>query len=142
LRLTNQKQRIEALQKVPVLAGLSRAMLGDLAHRTEDVEVPAGAYLTRQGALGTEAYVVLDGSFAVRRHTRTVATRKKGDVFGEMSLIDGMPRGANVVAEKDSHVLVVHKKDFAQLLETPRVAKRVMRTLATRLQDADDSIFG
>ena len=142
MRLTNQKQRIEALQKVPVLAGLSRAMLGDLAHRTEDVEVPEGAYLTRQGALGTEAYVVLDGSFAVRRHTRTVATRKKGDVFGEMSLIDGMPRGANVVAEKDSHVLVVHKKDVAQLLETPRVAKRVMRTLATRLQDADDSIFG
>lgn len=142
MRLTNQKQRIEALQKVPVLAGLSRAMLGDLAHRTEDVEVPAGAYLTRQGALGTEAYIVLDGSFAVRRHTRTVATRKKGDVFGEMSLIDGMPRGANVVAEKASHVLVVHKKDFAELLETPRVAKRVMRTLATRLQDADDSIFG
>ncbi|MBT8191974.1 MAG: cyclic nucleotide-binding domain-containing protein [Acidimicrobiia bacterium] len=142
MRLTNQKQRIEALRRIPVLAGLSRAMLGDLAHRTEDVEVPAGAYLTRQGALGTEAYVVLDGSFAVRRHTRTVANRKKGDVFGEMSLIDGMPRGANVVAEKDSHVLVVHKKDFETLLATPRVAKRVMRELATRLQDADDSIFG
>ena len=142
MRFTNQKQRIEALRRVPVLAGLSRAMLGDLARRTEDVEVPEGAYLTRQGALGTEAYVVLDGRFAVRRHTRTVATRKKGDVFGEMSLIDGMPRRANVVAEEASHVLVVHKKDFETLLETPRVAKRVMRELATRLQEADDSILG
>ncbi len=127
---------------MPVLAGLSRAMLGDLAHRAEEVEVPSGAYLTRQGALGTEVYVILDGSFVVRRHTRKIATRQKGDIFGEMSLIDGMPRSANVVAEKDSTVLVVHKKDFEQLLEVPRVAKGVMRTLATRLRDADDKILG
>lgn len=138
----NQKQRIATLQQVPLLASLSRAMLGQLAHRTEEVEVPAGAYLTRQGALGTEVYVILDGSFAVRRHTRTVATTKKGDVFGEMSLIDGMPRTANVVAEKDSKVLVIHKKDFQPFLETPRVAKGIMRTLATRLQAADDRILG
>ncbi len=142
LRLTNQKQRISALQQVPLLAGLSRASLGQLAHRAEEVEVRSGAYLTRQGALGSEVYVVLDGSFVVRRHTRTVATRKKGEVFGEMSLIDGMPRRANVVAEKDSTVLVVHKRDFEQLLDTPRIARGVMQTLASRLQEADKRILG
>ncbi len=142
MRLTNQKQRITALQQVPLLAGLSRAVLGDLAHRVEEVEVPAGAYLTRQGAIGDEVYVILDGSFVVRRHTRKIATRKKGDVFGEMSLIDGMPRSANVVAEKDSAVLVVHKKDFQQLLEAPLVARGIMRSLAGRLREADDKILG
>lgn len=142
MRLTNQKQRITALRQVPVLSGLSRARLGELARKAEEVEVPAGGYLTRQGALGSEVYVILDGSFVVRRHTHKVATRKKGDVFGEMSLIDGMPRSANVVAEKDSKVLVVHKKDFEQLLETPLVAKRVMLNLATRLREADDRILG
>jgi len=141
LRLTNQNQRITALQQVPLLAGLSRAVLGELAHRTEEVEVPAGAYLTRQGAVGGEVYVCLDGTFVVRRHNRKIATRKKGDVFGEMSLIDGMPRSANVVAETDSAVLVVHKKDFEQLLEIPRVAKAVMRTLVARLREADDRIL-
>lgn len=142
MRLTSQNQRISALRRVPLLAGLSRAVLGELAHRTQEVEVPAGAYLTRQGAVGDKAYVVLNGSFVVRRHTRKVATRQKGDVFGEMSLIDEMPRSANVVAEKDSSVLVVHKKDFQQLLETPRVARGVMRTLAARLVTADDRILG
>lgn len=141
MRLTNQNQRITALQQVPLLAGLSRAVLGELAHRTEEVEVPAGAYLTRQGAVGGEVYVCLDGTFVVRRHNRKIATRKKGDVFGEMSLIDGMPRSANVVAETDSAVLVVHKKDFEQLLEIPRVAKAVMRTLVARLREADDRIL-
>jgi CRP-like cAMP-binding protein len=140
--LTNQKQRIAALQRVPLFAALTRTVLGDLAHRAEEIEVPAGAYLTRQGALGHEVYIILRGSFSVRHHKRTVATKKKGDVFGEMSLIDSMPRTANVVAEKDSSVLVVHKKDFDELLETPRVTERVMRNLAGRLRDADQKIMG
>ena len=142
MRLTNQTQRIAALRKVPLLASMSRTVLGELAHRVEEIEVPAGAYLTRQGTVGTEAYVVLNGSFAVRRHTRTVATRKKGDVFGEMSLIDAMPRTANVVAEKDSSVLVVHKRDFDKLMETPRVRTRALRNLAGRLREVDDRVMG
>ena len=141
MRLTNKKQRITALQQVPLLAGLSRAVLGELAHRAEEVEVPAGAYLTRQGAVGADLDVILDGTFIVRRHTRKIATRKKGDVFGEMSLIDGLPRSANVVAETDAAVLVVHKTDFEQLLEIPRVSKAVMRTLVARLREADDKIL-
>lgn len=142
MRLTNQKQRIAELQRVPLFAALTRTVVGDLARRAQEIEVPAGAYLTRQGALGNEVYVILRGSFAVRHHTRTVATKKKGDVFGEMSLIDSMPRTANVVAEKDSSVLVVHKKDFDELLDSPRVAERVMRNLARRLRAADQKTMG
>lgn len=142
MRLTNKKQRIAELQRVPLFASLTRTIIGELANRAEEIEVPAGAYLSRQGTVGDEVYIILRGSFAVRRHTRTVATRKKGDVIGEMSLIDSMPRTANVVAEKDSSVLVVHKRDFDDQLEKPRVAQRVMRNLAGRLRDADDRVTG
>lgn len=142
MRLTNQRQRVEALQRVPMLAGLSRAKLGQLAHRAEEVEVPEGAYLTRQGATGAEVYVVLDGTFVIRKGTRKTASLTKGDVFGEMSLIDGMPRGANVVAEKPCLVLAVHQKDFSQLLESPRVSQGIMRSLAGRLREVDNRVLG
>jgi len=142
LRLTNQNQRISTLQQVPLLSVLSRANLGTLARRAEEVEVPAGAFLTREGALGAEVYVVLDGSFTVRRNSRKVAARTKGDVFGEMSLVDGMPRRADVVADKDSIVLVVHKRDLDPLLENPRVAGRILQNLAARLKTADKEILG
>ena len=142
MRLTNQKQRIAELQRVPMFASLTRTVLGDLAHRAQEIEVPAGAYLTRQGALGNEVYIILRGSFSVRHHTRTVATKKKGDVYGEMSLIDNMPRSANGVAEKDSSVLVVHRRDFEQLLEAPRVNQRILRNLAGRLREADNKVMG
>lgn len=142
MRLTNQNQRISTLQQVPLLSVLSRANLGTLARRAEEVEVPAGAFLTREGALGAEVYVVLDGSFTVRRNSRKVAARTKGDVFGEMSLVDGMPRRADVVADKDSIVLVVHKRDLDPLLENPRVAGRILQNLAARLKTADKEILG
>lgn len=142
MRLTNKDQRIRALQQVPIFAGLSRTALGNLARSVHEVEVPKGGYLTRQGNMGDEMYIILGGKFAVRRHTHTVASCKKGDFFGEMSLIDGMPRSANVVAETDSQVLVVHRSDFNSLIESPRVGKSVMRTLAGRLREADDRILG
>lgn len=142
MRLTNKDQRIQALQQVPILSGLSRTALGKLARSVREVEVPEGGYLTRQGNTANEMYIVLDGHFAVRRHTRTVATCAKGDFFGEMSLIDGMPRDANVVAETDAQVLVIHRSDFNNLLESPQVGKSVMRTLAGRLRQADDKILG
>ena len=142
MRLTSKEQRIKALQNVPILAGLSRTSLANLARSAHEVEVPEGGYLTRQGNTGDEMYIILDGKFAVRRHTRTVASCKKGDFFGEMSLIDGMPRSANVVAETDAHVLVVHRSDFNSLIESPRIGRSVMRTLAGRLRQADDRILG
>lgn len=142
MRLTNKDQRIRALREVPIFAGLSRTKLADLARSVHEVEVPEGGYLTRQGNTSDEMYIVLDGKFSVRRHTRTVAKCTKGDLFGEMSLIDGMPRSANVVAETDAHVLVVHRRDFNKLLESRRVGKSVMRILAGRLREADNTILG
>jgi len=142
VRLTNQTQRIEALRRVPLLAGLSRAKLGELAHRAEEVNVPEGAYLSREGVSGAEVYVVLDGSFVIRKGSRKKATLKTGEVFGEMSLIDGLPRTANVVAERDCVVLVVHRKDFNQLLDSPRITQGIMRSLAQRLRESDSKVLG
>ena len=139
LGLTNQAQRITALQQVPLLIGLSREVLGELARRAEEMNVPPDSFLTKEGDSGDQFYIVLDGSFVVRRENRKVDTCTKGDFFGEMSLIDGMPRSASVVAEEESVVLVVHRKDFEELLEIPQVAKAVIRELAARLRDSHDA---
>ena len=141
MRLINQAQRITALQQVLVLSGLSRAVLRELARRAEEVNVPKGAFIFRQGDSGKEVYVILDGSFVVRRHARKIDSFKKGEVFGALSLIEDMPRSASVVAVEESVVLVVHRKDFEELLEIPRVAKAVIRALAARLREAEEKIL-
>lgn len=136
--LTNQAQRITALQQVPLLCCLNRTLLGDLVHRTQEVTVSEGAHLYREGDSGDEVYIILDGSFEVRRDTRRITTSRRGDFFGEMSLIEGMRRTENVVALEESVVLVVHREDFELLLEIPQVARAVIQELATRVRAADE----
>ena len=141
MRLTNQAQRITALQQVPVLSGLSRTVLSELAARAEEVNVPKGAFLCHQGASCSEVSIILEGSFVVRRHTRKIDTRNKGDFIGALPLIEGRPWSANVVAVEESVVLVVHREDFEELLEIPRVARTIMRKLATGLREAEEKIL-
>ena len=139
--LINQAQRITALQQVPVLSGLSRTVLKELARRAEEVNVPEGAFLCHQGASCDEVSIILAGSFVVRRHTRKIDTRNKGDFIGALPLIEGRPWGTNVVAVEDSVVLVVHGEDFEELLEIPRVARTIMTKLATGLREAEERIL-
>ncbi len=139
--LTNQAQRITALQQVPVLSGLSRTVLKELAHRAEEVSVPKGAFLCHQGASCDEVSIILEGSFVVRRRSSKIDTRKQGDFIGALSLIEGRPWSANVVAVEESVVLVVHREDFEELLEIPRVARTIMTKLATGLREAEERIL-
>ena len=136
--LTNQAQRITALQQVPLLCCVGRPAVAELARRSEEVEVSKGAFLYQRGADSGEVYIVLEGSFVVRRDSRDIAAPNKGDFLGEMSLIDGRSRSADVAAEEDSVVLVVHRKDFEELLEIPQVARSVMRELTARLRRSDE----
>ncbi len=139
--LTNQAQRITALQQVPVLSGLSRTVLKELARRAEEVNVPKGAALCQQGAICDAVSIILKGSFDVRRHTHKIGTRNKGDFMGALSLIEGRPWSTNVVAVEESVVLVVHREDFEELLEIPRVARTIMTKLATGLREAEERIL-
>jgi len=141
LGLTNQAQRITALQQVPVLSGLSRTVLKELARRAEEVTVPKGAFLCHQGASCDEVSIILKGSFVVRRPTPEIDTRNKGDFIGALPLIEGSPWATNVVAVEESVVLVVHREDFEELLEIPRVARTIMRKLATGLREAEERIL-
>jgi CRP-like cAMP-binding protein len=116
-------------------------VLKELARRAEEVSVPEGAFLCHQGASCDEVSIILEGSFVMRRHNRKVDTRKKGDFIGALSLIEGRPWNTNVVAVEDSVVLVVHREDFEELLEIPRVARTIMTKLATGLREAEERIL-
>jgi CRP-like cAMP-binding protein len=116
-------------------------VLKELAGRAEEVSVPKGAFLCHQGASCDEVFIILEGSFEVRSHTRKIESRNKGDFMGALLLIEGRPWNTNVVAVEESVVLVVHREDFEELLEIPRVARTIMTKLATGLREAEERIL-
>jgi CRP/FNR family transcriptional regulator, cyclic AMP receptor protein len=82
--------------------------------------------------------VVVSGTVRVEIGGQNVATLGPGEFFGEMSLLDGGPRTATVVAETDVVVEVIGQREFSALIEdTPHLAKKLLIGLARRLRAAD-----
>ena len=66
-----------------------------------------------------------------------------GSVFGELSLLDGKPRSANVVAIEETELLMLRRVDFLQLIyKTPQIATALLAELATRMRKTDRQIEG
>jgi CRP-like cAMP-binding protein len=136
-----QDDKIARLEEVSLLEECSRKQLKAVARITEVVEVPAGSVLARVGEPGNEFYLIMDGSARVELSSRRRVRLKPGDYFGEMSLLDGQPRSATVVAETPMRLLVIKRRDFATLLrEAPELTQNILVTLSRRLRAADKAL--
>lgn len=97
--------------------------------------------MTRQGQHGLEAFIIVDGRARVERDGRVIAQVGPGDVLGELSVIDGKPRTATVIAETPMTLMVIRRRDFRSLRETvPGLQEKLLATLCERLRQADQAI--
>ena len=134
MKLFSQDKKIEALKRAPLFADLSRKELIQLARLTDDAEVPDGKVLCREGDLGREFFVLVEGSVEVATKGRRVATLGAGDFVGEISLLEPTPRTATVTAKTPLRLFVLTPKDFRRMLdENPSVERKVLRALARRV---------
>jgi len=136
-----QDDKIARLEEVPLLEECSRKQLKAVAKIAEVVEVPAETVLARQGDTGHEFYLIMDGSARVELPARRRTRLKPGDYFGEMSLLDGEPRSATVVADTPMRLLVIKRRDFSTLLrEAPELTQSILVTLSRRLRQAEQAL--
>lgn len=126
--------KIDHLEKIPLFAGLSKKELRFLAQMSSETSVQDGSVLVKQGEIGQEAMIIESGSAEVRRDGRRIDSLGPGDFFGEMSLINHMPRNADVVATSDMNLLVMDSREFSSVLsEYPEVAVKILKTVVSRL---------
>jgi CRP/FNR family cyclic AMP-dependent transcriptional regulator len=136
MRLFSQDRKVQALKGAPLFEGLSRKELAQLARVSEDLEVEPGTVLCKEGDIGHEFFVIVDGKVKISRKGRRVSVRGGGDFVGEIALIEDVPRTATVTAETPVRLFVLTRKDFRHLLdEQPNVERKVMRVLARRLAE-------
>jgi CRP-like cAMP-binding protein len=134
VKLFSQDRKVEALKRAPLFANLSRKELVQLARLTDDAEVSDGKVLCREGDLGREFFVLVEGSVEVATKGRRVATLGAGDFVGEISLLEPTPRTATVTAKTPLRLFVLTPKDFRRMLdENPSVERKVLRALARRV---------
>ena len=141
LLLKRRSDKIELLRKVPLFSELGRRHLNVIARVADEVKVEAGTALARQGRLGREFVLIVDGRARVETDGKVLARLEAGDFCGEMSLIDGKPRCATVVAESPSALLVIDSGAFRKLLDSdPELQRKILATLCQRLRDADTAL--
>jgi CRP-like cAMP-binding protein len=127
-------RKIELIKKVPLFAPLAKAQLARVASIADEIDLPEGKVLMRQGERGREFFVLLEGEVEVRRDGRKLATRRAGEFFGEIALVSDRPRVATITATRPVRALVITDTDFRRLLRrTPRIALKVLQAFAERL---------
>lgn len=135
--------RVEMLRSTLIFRGLEPVALDALAQLGRWVRVPAGAVMFRENEQGAEMYVIALGTLALQKEgadgPRFLANRTRGDVVGEMSLLDGRPRSASGICETDCLLLAIRQSEFVQCLKRhPEVAMGIVANLLDRLREADE----
>ena len=126
---------------MPLFSGFNEDELRRIAELSRIVDAPAGTVITQIGDAGDSFFIIIDGTAAVRTPVGSGSQIQPGECFGEMSLVDGEPRSATIVASTDLRLLVVDRAHFWRLLdETPELIRRILTILSRRVRRLEQTI--
>ncbi|MBD0330874.1 MAG: cyclic nucleotide-binding domain-containing protein [Thermoleophilia bacterium] len=126
--------KVDLLKRAPLFALCSKKELAEIATVADELDLPAGRALIREGERGREFFVLLEGEADVTQDGKQISTMKDGDFFGEIALVSDAPRTATVTARTPVRVLVVTDRAFHTVLErVPSIQLKVLKALAERL---------
>jgi CRP-like cAMP-binding protein len=125
----------ESLRRVPLFAGLDRKQLDLLAKLAKEQRYEPGATIVRSGASGHGLYIIKDGSVSVVRDGQKVASMGPGQFFGEISVLDGGPRTADVKADTDTVCLTLISWEIKPLLmDNAGISYKMLLEMVKRLR--------
>jgi CRP-like cAMP-binding protein len=134
-----QEDKIERLKEVPLFEGGSQRQLRSVAKIARVFDVAAETVLTCGGEPGDEFFLIIDGTARVEVSAEKQVGLHPGEFFGEMSLLDGGPRSATVVAGTPVRLLVISRRHFSVLLkEVPGLTQTLLITLSRRVRQAEE----
>jgi CRP-like cAMP-binding protein len=127
--------KLELLHSLALFSRLGSREIARLGQLTDEIDVPAGKVLMRQGDHGSQAFVVAAGRVVVERDGRVLAERGPGEIFGEISLLSEGPRTATVTASEPARLFVIAHREFHALMdELPTIRLAVLEELARRVR--------
>jgi CRP/FNR family transcriptional regulator, cyclic AMP receptor protein len=127
-------KKVELMRKVPLFAKLPGSCLKEVAGLADEIDLPEGKALTKEGERGREFFVLLEGSADVRQKGKRIRTLGEGDFLGEIALVTKLPRTATVTTTSPVRALVITDRDFSALLKrSPQIGQGVLEALGERL---------
>lgn len=126
--------KVDLIKRVPLFSHYAKRELAEIARVADEIDLPAGKALTREGEAGREFIVLLEGTAEVAKNGRKVNDLGPGDFLGEIALLVNVPRTATVTTTSPVRALVVTARDFRRVLgRSPETRVKLVEALAERL---------
>ncbi len=133
----------EYLRSVSIFSDLSDVELASISKKMTPYSYSKGEFIVMEETEGQQCYFITHGSVKITRSSKEgreviLAILTAGEFFGEMSLLDGETRSANVLTLEETKVLALNRNDFmATLEEYPRISIQLLKELTIRLRKSD-----
>lgn len=143
---TEHLDDIRLFQQHWVFRGIDPETFRPLSHRIRHRRMDRGQIVFRRDDEGDALYAVKSGQIKISVSSAdgkevVLNLMRAGDIFGEISILDGGPRTADATAMEDTDLLVLHRRDFTNFLEQkPRVAIAMLRVLTERLRNTSNQL--
>jgi CRP/FNR family transcriptional regulator, cyclic AMP receptor protein len=135
--------KLALLKRVPLFTECRDEPLELIRRLADEVDVPDGYTLMRQGDIGQEFFLIVDGRVRIERDGKTLATLGPGDYLGEIALISEDRRTASAITEGPAKLLVITHQGFNSLMDaSSSIRSAILRGLAGRLQRLEPDVPG
>ncbi len=138
--------RLDLLRIVPIFTDLEDEVFKKIVDIGLERKYTKNSIVFLEEEIGAILFIILNGRVKVVRTDDNgkeviLSILGQGDFFGEMALLDDLPRSATVVALDKSELFIIHRRDFLDLIErTPKVATALLRELTLRLRKSNEQI--
>ena len=137
---------ISVLKYIPLFSELAEEDLKEIVKLAVRQIYKKDNMILIEEEIGSTMFIILDGRVKISRISEDgreviLSILSEGDFFGEMSILDGQNRSANVVTLEDSRIMIVRREDFLKMLrDYPQIAINLLKELAHRLRRSDSQI--
>jgi CRP/FNR family cyclic AMP-dependent transcriptional regulator len=138
--MAGKDPKLDLLQSIPIFSKCGRSGLKKVAKLVDEVELPDGHVIMREGETGNEMFLIVSGKARADRKGRKLAVLGPGAAFGEMALIAEGKRNATVTADGPLRVFVVGHREFHSLMDShPGFRMQILEGLANKVRDLEKS---
>lgn len=135
--------KLDLLRRVPLFARCRGGSLDLISRLADEVDVPDGYTLMRQGSLGHEFFMIVDGRVRIERDGSTISSLGPGDFLGEVALLEEGRRTATAVTEGPAKLLVITHQGFHELLDSSaEIRAAILQGLADRVRHQEPDAPG
>lgn len=139
----NSNKELKIIEKIPLFQDLSLNQVHQLLNSGHKVNYQKGKILCKEGDKSTDMLILLAGELVIRRKNKELTSVTPVEIVGEMGLITGLPRSAQVEVTKDATLILINKMKFDVLLKrdatvATKIYRNMLIMLCGRLQEAND----